>query len=151
MQLGSDVPQNKQPAATSLKLYLGIILGRAGLGWAERKPDSIFRCPGPTRPDCRVAFSCPGPARWSRNSSGHRAEPSVNFCFSHPRPGPTCFGPMGQAIFGPIQAGPGCPCPAIPQTLNSAPFWGSLRELGWRCLIYMYSTHVHFKEKWLRN
>jgi hypothetical protein len=102
------------------RLYLGIILGRAGLGRAERKPDSIFCCLGLAQPDYRVAFSCPGLARRAKNSSGHRAGPSVNSCFSRPKPGLVllsgqkilprsspiaCFGLTGWAIFGLGRAG----------------------------------------------
>jgi hypothetical protein len=92
-----------------LYIYLGIILGRVGSGRVERKPDSIFCCPGLARPGCRAAFSCPSPA--------HRLE----IC--------RAVGPSGRAfsksLFFPSQAwpdmsiGPGNPAQAWPDSL----FW----------------------------
>jgi hypothetical protein len=112
-------------------LYLGMLLGRAGSGRANKKPDSKICYPGPARPGCRASFFCPSPAHRAKIVSGRRAGPSLISRFSLPKPGPlllsglkflprpgpiACFGPMGRAIFGPGRAGPvgpGFPCPAI--------------------------------------
>jgi hypothetical protein len=113
----------------------GMSLGRAGSGWASKKPDSKNCCPGRAE-----FFLCrPGPSGQNIVGPSGRAGPFLNLPKLLPRPDPTCLSgqislprpdPLGQnkrsgwAIFGPshFRAGPGqaigpdCPCSGLVAT-----------------------------------